>query len=281
MLSGEGRAQPVGDRARLDGDRLAGLEPAVQRVGELGLDGDDAAPLGGDRDPGDEPAAADRDDDDRASRDVLERSRGRRCPGRRSSTGRRRDARAGGPSPPSARAGGRTPRPGPSASRSTSAPYARVASIFCVARALPHDEQRVDPLERGAVGERLRVVARGDADHAAPLLLGRERGELRQDAARLERAGALEELGLQVDRCADPLAERGRGEDRRAMQPARRSPRARRGRRRVRELSAMERLGGSPGRRPEPLPASARARPDGGGCGRSGTSSTASVETID
>src|SRR5947199_392450 len=67
------------------------------------------------------------------------------------------------------------------------------------ARALPHDDHARDPLERSAVGERLRVVAGGDADHAARLLLGRQGRQLGKDAADLERAGALEELRLQVD----------------------------------------------------------------------------------
>src|SRR5687768_808731 len=46
VLACERRAQPVGQRARLDGDRLAGLEPAMQSIRELGLDRDHPAAFG-------------------------------------------------------------------------------------------------------------------------------------------------------------------------------------------------------------------------------------------
>ena len=39
-------------------------------------------------------------------------------------------------------------------------------------RALPHDDERVDPLGRRGVRDGLRVVAGADRDHAALLLLG-------------------------------------------------------------------------------------------------------------
>ena len=54
---------------------------------------------------------------------------------------------------------------------STVAPYARAAAIFIGRRRLPHHDERVDALDGGRVRERLRVVAGGDGDHAARLLL--------------------------------------------------------------------------------------------------------------
>ena len=60
------------------------------------------------------------------------------------------------------------------------------------------------------------MVAGGRRNHPACLLLWSERRELRQDAARLERAGALQELGLEVD--VGP--ERPAGERRSAMEAA-------------------------------------------------------------
>ena len=66
------------------------------------------------------------------------------------------------------------------------------------------------PYSRGGVGDRLGVVAGGDRDHAAALLLVGQARELVERAARLEGAGALEELALEAG------AERARGEHRRA-----------------------------------------------------------------
>src|SRR4029079_18757073 len=60
-------------------------------------------------------------------------------------------------------------------------------------------------------------VALVDPDAAAPLLLRRERCELVEHAAGLERAGALKELGLPVDRHGELLCQRGRGQRRRSV----------------------------------------------------------------
>ena len=68
-----------------------------------------------------------------------------------------------------------------------------------LARALPHHEQRVEPFDARAPGQRLRVVPGRDPDHAALALLRRQRGEIRQHAARLEGARALEQLRLERD----------------------------------------------------------------------------------
>ena len=72
MLAGKGRAETVGHRRGLDGHRLARLETAVERVGELRLDGDDTTALGRDGDSRDEPAASHGDDDDLRIGHVLE-----------------------------------------------------------------------------------------------------------------------------------------------------------------------------------------------------------------
>ena len=171
----------------------------MHRRRALRLDRDDA-PVGRRRgDPGDEPAAAGRHEDRLDLRRVLEQLERRACPGRRSRAGRRRGARASGPSRGCARRAARTPRPASAASRSTAAPYPRVGRHLRGARARVHDDEAVDPFRGRAPGERLRVVAGRDPDHAARLLLRAQRGELVEDAARLERAGPLEELGLQPD----------------------------------------------------------------------------------
>jgi hypothetical protein len=80
----------------------------------------------------------------------------------------------------------------------------------------PHHEERVDSLEGGAVRERLCVVPCRGGDHAAaPLVLGKPAQRV-EDAARLERARPLEELGLQVH----ARTERGGAERRRPVQPS-------------------------------------------------------------
>ena len=86
------------------------------------------------------------------------------------------------------------------------------------AGALPHHDLARDPLQRGAVGDRLGMVPGRDADHAARLLLVRERGQLGEHAPGLEGAGALEELGLEQDVGAGDLAQLGGAEGRCVVQ---------------------------------------------------------------
>src|SRR5205085_3821036 len=89
------------------------------------------------------------------------------------------------------------------------------------ARGTPHQDEAVDPLARGGVRDGLRMVAGRPRDDAAPALLGRQRGQPVQGAARLERARALEELRFQVDaRAAEALAERARAEGGRTVDAA-------------------------------------------------------------
>ena len=86
------------------------------------------------------------------------------------------------------------------------------------ARGLPHDDERIDPFERGRIRERLRVVTGGDRDHAVRLLLVGQRRELVEDSAGLEGARTLEQLRLEQHRCADTFRQRAGREHRRAMQ---------------------------------------------------------------
>ena len=102
---------------------------------------------------------------------------------------------------------------------------ATAATLSALAPCHMHDE-RVDPFERRAVRDAPAACVPGrDGDHAALALLGRQRRELREDSARLERAGALEELGLQEDVRAGLPRERRRAEHRRAVERGRRSTR--------------------------------------------------------
>ncbi len=87
-------------------------------------------------------------------------SRGRPSPAPRSSAGRRTDGRASRPVSSRSSASRSNASPGPVASRSTLAPYPRVARDLRLARAAPHDEQRVESLLGRAPGDGLRVVSR-------------------------------------------------------------------------------------------------------------------------
>ena len=110
--TGEGRAEAVGDRARLDRDRLAALE---RRRGARGTaPARRRSPASGRRsrlDPGDEPAAADSDDDGvGVGRVLLDLESNRAGAGEHERVVERMDERRGR-SPRSARADARTPPP--------------------------------------------------------------------------------------------------------------------------------------------------------------------------
>ena len=75
-------------------------------------------------------------------------------------------------------------------------------------RVLRHEDRRLDPgLARGP-RDRLAVVARACRDDAGPPLAIRERGDLGDGAADLERARSLQVLGLDADVPSDQLRER-------------------------------------------------------------------------
>src|SRR5581483_11452442 len=104
--------------------------------------------------------------------------------------------------------------------------------------------------------DRLRVVPGARGDDAVGALRGLEGGELVDGAADLERAGALEVLGLQVDRPPDEPRERLRAEDGRDPRDAG-EPLAR-----LSELSCAERRrhrSGTPSRRSPARPKADRA----------------------
>ncbi len=75
-------------------------------------------------------------------------------------------------------------------------------------RVAPHEDAARGAVERGRVRRALGGVARRPGDDAASLLLGRERRDLREHPARLERARALEELRLEMSIAADALGQR-------------------------------------------------------------------------
>src|SRR5438067_3550416 len=218
ILTGKWRAETVGDRARSHGHRPAGAEPLLQRARAFGLDGDDTR-LSGGGDPADEPAASGGNDDHARVRGVFfEFERNRPVPGDHVRIVESMYERATGLGDELAEALERGQRVARLEVNRAAISPRRLDLLL--AHALPHDDQRVHALERGAVRERLRVVPGRDPDHAARLLLGREQGELVQDTARLERAGALEELGLEVDGQADLAPDPRPGQRLRAVHSA-------------------------------------------------------------
>ena len=83
-------------------------------------------------------------------------------------------------------------------------------------RVARHEDRRPRAVLARGEGQRLGVVARGDRAHA----VGTQRGHGVEGAAELEGAGALEVLGLQGDRGADPRVERARAQQGRAVRDA-------------------------------------------------------------
>ena len=88
-------------------------------------------------------------------------------------------------------------------------------------RVVRHEDRRPRAAELGGERQRLGVVARrGGADAAQRRLGLGERRDGVVGAAELERAGALQALGLQRDPRAEALVERARAHDRRAVRDA-------------------------------------------------------------
>ena len=197
-------------------DALARGERGVECRRQLGLDPDHASASGSrHRDSRDEPAAADRHDDRLDVGAVLEDLEpDRSLAGDRERIVEWMHERPAGLLEQHVETLERLARIGRVEVDCRAVPARR--GDLRLARAAPHDDERVDPLLRRAPRGRLRVVSGRDRDDAALLLLRRERGELREHAARLERARALEELGLEED----VLAERAAREHRRPEQPA-------------------------------------------------------------
>ena len=216
---GERRVEAVRDRPRDERDGLPGREAFVQGGRALRLDGDDPTVGERGRDAADEPAAAHRDDDDLHVREVLgDLEADRSLAGHDERVVERVHEHPAGRLLQLAEALEDLGRPrGLLVHRG---PVAQGRGTLLLARALPHDHEAVDPLERAAVRERPGVVAGRGRDHAARALLGRERRELGEDAARLEAARLLEELGLQERAAAERLPEGLRREEWRPVQAA-------------------------------------------------------------
>ena len=130
------RVEAVGDRARLDLHALAGLERRVQRGAQPPARRRRRAPgRSAAATPGDQPAAADRDDDRLHVGEVFEDLEPDRALAGQEHRGRRTGGRSTRPVSSTSSSSARAPRPGPDASRSTSAPYPRVAATLSGARA--------------------------------------------------------------------------------------------------------------------------------------------------
>ena len=206
--------QAVRDRPRLDRDGRARGERRMQGLARLRLDRDDAnAPGRAERgdDPADEPAAADGDGDDvgvgRVLLDLEPDRAGARDHDRVVERMHERPAALGEQLLEAIERLGR-----PRRLEVDRRAVAAGGRDLLLGGAVPHHDERVHPALGGGVCDRLGVVARRDRDHAARPLVRVERAQLVQRAARLERAGPLQELALEAH------AEGARAEDRRARQ---------------------------------------------------------------
>src|SRR5581483_1477002 len=213
-LSRERGCEPVGDRVRLHGDAMAGLEPCSEGLRLLGLDGDDAGPaLDAADDARDEAAAPDRHHDRAHVGHVHEDlEREGPVPGDhvRVVVGMDEDA-------PGACDGVHRALVGDDVVGRLQVDGRAVAArrlYLRRARVGIHEDDAVDAVLRRRPCHRLRVIPRrprGDA--AAPFGVG-ESGDAVERATRLERARLLEELRLEM------RAERRREQRRRAVDAA-------------------------------------------------------------
>ena len=150
----------------------------------LGLDGDHADAVADRRvDAADQPAAADRDDHGVGVRRVLfDLEPDGALPGEHERVVERMHKSAAGLFDECVEPRERVAGPGRlEVDRRAVAAGGR---DLLVGRALPHDDERVDPLGCGAERNGLRVVAGADRDHAARLLVGAQAADLVQRAAR-------------------------------------------------------------------------------------------------
>ena len=230
--AGERRREAVGDRRDpLERHGLARCERARERRSTLGLDPDDAHAgaqvAQRDRGAADQPAAADRDDDRADVRDVVDDLEPERpLAGEHERVVERVDQdHAALVAHPEHLLEG--------LERRVAQPQ-RLGAVglrgveLQLRGGLPGHHHGRGAGERRGVGDGLRVVARRDGDHAARVLVRRQRRDAVVRAARLERAGDLEELELEpqvVD--AGRLAERARRLDGRVPDRRRSEQRAR------------------------------------------------------
>ena len=197
--------------SRRDRDGLSRGQPERERVRPLRLDRDDPDSCGNTRgrDPGDETASAAGDDDGVDLRNVLEDLEPD-GPGTRDHDGIVERVHEHAPRLllELAQPLERLPRPG--RLEVDGGPVAARGLDLRGARAPPHDDERVGPSTGGRPRHRLGVISRRHGDHAARALVRRERADAVERAARLEGAGLLEQLGLQVPAGAEALGAEGR-----------------------------------------------------------------------
>ena len=97
---------------------------------------------------------------------------------------------------------------------STVAPWSRAASILAIGASSGTNTSHGTPRARAAAARLCAWLPAAAGDHAGRAAAVAERGELGRRAAQLERAGALQVLGLQRDHAARPLGDRARREHR-------------------------------------------------------------------
>ena len=98
--------------------------------------------------------------------------------------------------------------------------FSAVASAgidFGLRRVRRHDNRAGNSFSSGAVGEGLRMIAGGDADHAARFFLRAQMMQAVEDTARLEGAGFLKAFGLEIHITAGAGGERARSEQGRVV----------------------------------------------------------------
>ena len=218
-----GAPSPSAIERGLTGTLLPGRQPLVQSGRELRLDGDDPRlrpkPLTAVATPGNQPAAADRDDDDVGVRHVLdELEPDRPLPGDHVRVVERVDERAAclldelvEPVECLGRPGRRRGRP-----RRRSRAWRRPSPAFASAH-------MTSSASIPSYARSRRAPARGCRRRSPITPRARSSGvsvaSFVEHSAQLERSGALEELGLQRDARAGQLGERRRAEHRCAVQP--------------------------------------------------------------
>ncbi len=149
-------------------------------------------------------------------------ARARPCPARRSRPGRRTDGRACGRSPRSARSRRSNASAGIVGLEVDRRAVAARRGDLRGARAAPHDDERVEPSAAAPQASACAWLPAEMPITPRALLLGRQRREPVEHAARLEGAGASGSSSA----LARPRPERRRREGRRPVQAAARSARA-------------------------------------------------------
>ena len=192
-----------------------------------------------DRDAGRQAAAADGDHDRPGpGRQLRRRARGRACPDPRRPADPRTRGRTSRPGRARSRGRRRAPRRSPRPPARRAAPYPRAASTLAIGAPSGTTIVAAMPGLARRPGDRLAVVARARGDDAGAPLVVRQLRDRVVRAADLERARALEVLGLEQHGPADEPRERLRGVAPASRGRRRRAAPAPRGSRRSRPLGA-------------------------------------------